>query len=82
MSKNFTLPFTSYEVITNLSNYQSSETETDLLIYGLSCAMPPTAINKTDIFTTFQKFNRRLCAELKNTEDTETLTAELSQLAN
>ena len=82
MSKNFTLPFTSYEVITNLSNYQSSGTETDLLIYGLSWAMPPTSINKTDIFTTFQKFNRRLCAELKNTEDTETLTAELSQLVN
>ena len=29
LSKNFTLPFTSDEVVTNLSNYQLSETERD-----------------------------------------------------
>ena len=82
LSKNFTLPFTSDEVITNLSNYQLSETERDLLKYGLSYAIPPRSINKTDIFTTFEKLNRYLCTELKNTEDTETLRAQLSQLAN
>ena len=81
-SKNFILPFTSDEVITNLSNYQLSDTEGDLFKYGLSYAMPLRSINKTDIFTTFEKLNRCLCTELKNTEDTETLTAELSQLAN
>ena len=82
LSKNFTLPFTSDEVITNLSNYQLSDTERDLLKYGLSYAIPPRSINKTDIFTTFEKLNRYLCTELKNTEDTEILRAELSQLAN
>ena len=49
---------------------------------GLSYAIPQRSINKTDIFTTFEKLNRYLCTELKNTEDTETLRAELSQLAN
>ena len=82
LTKNFTLPFTSDEVITNLSNYQLSDTERDLLKYGLSYAIPPRSINKTDIFTTFEKLNRYLCTELKNTEDTETLRAELPQLAN
>ena len=82
LSKNFTLPFTADEVITNLSNYQLSGTERDLLKYGLSYAIPPRLINKTDIFTTFEDLNRYLCTELKNTEDTGTLRAELSQLAN
>ena len=35
LSKNFILPFTSEEVITNLSNYQLSDTKRDLLKYGL-----------------------------------------------
>ena len=82
LSKNFTLPFTSDEVITNLSNYQLSDTKRHLLKYGLSYAIPPRSINKTDVFTTFEKLNRYLCTELKNTEDTEILRAELSQLAN
>ena len=34
LSRNFTLPFTSDEVITNLSNYQLSDTERDLFKYG------------------------------------------------
>ena len=82
LSKNFTLPFTSDEVIANLSNYQLSDTERNLLKYGLSYAIPPRSINKTDIFTTFEKLNRYLCTELKNTEDTDILRAELLQLAN
>ena len=35
-----------------------------------------------NIFTTFEELNQYLCTELKNTEDTETLRVELSQLAN
>ena len=35
-----------------------------------------------NIFTTFEGLNQYLCTELKNTEDTETLRVELSQLAN
>ena len=77
----FLLPFTSDKVITDLSNYQLSDTEKDLLKYGLSCTIPPRSINKTDICSTFEKLNQYLCTELKNTEDTETLRAE-SQLAN
>ena len=76
------MPCTSDEAITNLSNYQLSDTERDLLKYGLSYAIPPTSINKTDIFTIFEKLNQYFCTELKNAEDTGTLRAELSQLAN
>ena len=56
--------------------------ERDLLKYELLYVIPARPINKTDIFTTFEKLNRYLCTELKNTEDTETLRAQLSQLAN
>ena len=82
LSKNFTLLFTSDEVIMNLSNYQLSDTERDLLKYGLSYAIPPRSINKADIFTTFENLNWYLCTELKNIEDTEKLRAQLPQLAN
>ena len=58
LTKNFTLPFTSDEVITNLSNYQLSDRERDLLKYGLSYAIPPKSTNKTDIFTTLEKVSR------------------------
>ena len=37
--------------------------------------------NKPDIFTIFGKVYRYLCTVLKDAEDTETLKAELSQLA-
>ena len=82
LSKNFTLPFTSVDQWSNLSDYQLSDTKRDLLKYGLSYAIPPRSINKTDIFSTFEKLNRYLCTELKNTEDKKTLRAELLQLAN
>ena len=66
LSKNFTMPFTLDEVITNLSNYQLSDMERDLLKYGLSYAIPPRPTDKTDIFTIFEKPNRYLCTELKD----------------
>ena len=69
-------------MITNLSNYQLSDTERDLLTYRLSYAISTRSINKTDIFTTFEKLNQYLCTGLKNIEDTETLGADLSQLAS
>ena len=72
LSKNFTLPFTSDEVITNLSNYQLSDTKRGLLKSGLLYVILPKTINKTDIFNTFGKLNLYLCTELKNKEDTET----------
>ena len=66
LSKNFTMPFTLDEVITDLSNYQLSDTERDLLKYGLSYAKPPRSIDKTNIFTIFEKPNQYLCTELKD----------------
>ena len=44
--------------------------------------IPPRSINKADIFNTFEKLNWYSCTELKNTEDTEMLRAELSHLVN
>ena len=66
LSKNFTMPFALDEVITDLSNSQLSDTERDLLKYGLSYAKPPRSVDKTNIFTIFEKPNRYLCTELKD----------------
>ena len=76
LSKNFTQPFISDEVITHLSSYQLSDKEEDLLKYRLLYVIPSKSSNKTDIFTTLEKLN--LCVAWKNTKDTEMLQAELS----
>ena len=59
MNKNFTMQFTSDEVITNLSSYHKRDTERDLLKPELSYAIPPKLLNKSDnnkndIFTIFE----------------------------
>ena len=64
-SKNFTLPYNSNEVITNLSNHQLPHKERDFIKYGLSLAIPPRSVTKTDAFATFEKLSRYFCTELK-----------------
>ena len=52
------IPFTSNEVITNLSSYTLSSEEEDLLIKGLDYAIPPYKLRKTDIFYSYELIYR------------------------
>ena len=49
--------FTANETITNLTQYELSEKETNLLKVGLYFSIQPDKLQKSEIVTTFQKFH-------------------------
>ena len=83
LSKHVVLPFKHEDVVTNLSNTRLSPDELDLLKNGLDFAIPPATINKTDIFTQFEKIHRLLTSDIKNEEygKKAELRTEMSHLA-
>ena len=82
LSSHSVLPFKSHDVITNLSDYQLKQEESDLLKYGLSHAMPPMKVNKTDVLLTFEQIYKCLSTELIDKGNEDILKTELSHLAN
>ena len=54
MTKNTQVPFTSDEIIKNLSNYKLTEEEVEILKYGLKHPIEPKPLLKTDILATFE----------------------------
>ena len=68
MTKTSELPFSSYDVIMNISNYKLSLEETNLLKYGLSFCILPERISRSDIFTTFEMINRFVTTQLKSSD--------------
>ena len=51
------LLFTANETITNLTQYELSQKETDLLKAGLYFPIQPDEIRKSEISTTFEKIH-------------------------
>lgn len=82
LTKNSSPPFTKDDVISNLSSYTLSEEENDLLLNGLSYAIPPNLVSETDIFTSFEMISRFATTNLKNEECAGKFKSELSHLAN
>ena len=73
---------TANKIITNLTQYELSQKECDLLKAGLYFSVQPDKIRKSEIFTTFEKIHRSFLSNLKS-EETKSLTkAHLSYLAN
>ena len=56
--------FTASETITNLTQYELSQKESDLLKAGLYFSIQPDKIQKSEIFTTFEKFIVRFLTTL------------------
>ena len=83
MTRNWSLPvFTSNETITNLTQYELSQKESDLLKAGLYFSIQPDKIRKFEIFTTFEKIHRFFIKNLKSEETKNQIKAHLSYLAN
>ena len=69
MTRNSSLPtFTSNETITNLTQYQLTQKESNLFIAGLYFSIQPDIIRKSEIFTTFKKIHRTFINNLKSEE--------------
>ena len=69
LTKDCNLPiFTANETITNLTQYELSQEESDLLKAGLYFSIQPDKIRKSEIFTTFEKIHRSFLNNLKSEE--------------
>ena len=83
LTRNCSLPtFTSNETITNLTQYELSQEESDLLKAGLYFSIQPDKIRKSEIFTTFEKIHRSFISNLKSEETKNQIKAHLLYLAN
>ena len=67
LTRNCSLPtFTSNETITNLTQYELSQEEADLLKAGLYFSIQQNKIRKSEIFTAFEKIHCSFINNLKN----------------
>ena len=83
LTRGCSLPiFTANETITNLTQYELSQEESDLLKAGLYFSIQPDKIRKFEIFTTFEKINRSFINNLKSEETKDQIKAHLSYFAN
>ena len=74
--------FTANKTITNLTQYELSQEESDLLKAGLYFSILPDKIRKSEIFTTFEKIHRSFINNLKSEQTKRQIKADLSYLAN
>ena len=82
LTRDCNLPiFTANETITNLTKYELSKEESDLLKAGLYFSIQPDTI-PTEISTTFEKTHRSFLNNLKSEETQSRIKAHLSYLAN
>ena len=83
LTKDCNLPiFTANETITNLTQCELSQEESDLLKASLYFSIQPDKIRKSEIFTTFEKIHRSFFNNLKSEETKSQIKAHLSYLAN
>ena len=76
------LTFTSNETITNLTQYELSQEEADLLKARLYFSIQSDKIRKSEIFTTFEKIHRSFIDNLKSEKTKNQIKAYISYLAN
>ena len=68
--------------MTNLTKYELTQEESDLLKAGLYFSMQLDKIRKSKIFTTFEKIHCSFLNNLKSEETKSQMKADLSYLAN
>ena len=74
--------FTANETITNLTQCELFQEQSDLLKAGLYFSIPPDKIRKSEIFTAFEKIYLSLLINLKSEEIKSQIKAHISYLAN
>ena len=83
LTRDCNLPiFTANETITNLTQYELSQEESDLLKAGLYFSIQPDKIRKSEIFTTFEKIHGSFLNNFKSKETKTQIKAHLLKHAN
>ena len=81
--RGYSLPiFKANETITNFTQYELSQEETNLLKVGLYFSIQPDKVQKSELFTTFQKIHRSFINNLTSEETNSPAKVQLSYLAN
>ena len=81
LTKNHNTPFKADEIIRNLSSYKLNNEESELLKFGLSYAIQPRSIDKTDVFSTFESICRVMKNDLKDNGKEHEIKNQISYLA-
>ena len=79
---NKVIPFACNEVVINLSPFEFSTLELELLKYGLSHYIPPKQLRRTKVFTTFDMIHGFMRSELSSNHFENALKTDISYLAN
>ena len=66
----------------NLSNYELTTYEEEIIKYELKHAVPPLSVNKAEILSTFDIMHRVLIKDIKDLKDKGKLKSEISYIAN
>ena len=74
--------FAANETMTNLTLYELSQKESNLLKAGLYFSIQPDKIRKSKIFTTFEKIHRSFLNSLISEETKSQIKTHLSHLAD
>ena len=83
LTRGCSLPIlTAHKIITNLTQYELSQKESNLFKAGLYFSIQLDEIRKSEIFTTFEKNYRSFINNLKSDETKSQIKAHLSDLAN
>ena len=83
LTRDCSLPiFTANEIITNLTQYELPQEESDLLKAGLYFSIQLCKIRKYEILTTFEKIHHSFLNNLKSEETKSQIKTHLSYLAN
>ena len=83
LTRDCSLPiFTANKTITNITRYELSQEESNLLKAALYFSIQPDEIRKSEIFTNFEKIHRSFINNLKSEETKSDIKARLSYLAN
>ena len=83
LTKDYSLPiFTANETITNVTKYELSQEESDLLKAGVYFSIQPDKMWKSEIFITYEKIHRSFINNLKSQETKYQIKAHLSYLFN
>ena len=83
LTRDCNLPiFTANETITNLTQHELSQEESDLLKTGLYFSIQPDKFRKSEIFTTFEKIHHPFLNNLKSEETKSQTKVHLSYFSN
>ena len=81
LTKNSSVPFTHKDTVVNISSYNLSEEELDILKFGLTFSIKPPHLRESQVFTTFELLHQDLKRHLVDKNKANEVRSEIQHLA-